>query len=85
MQTALEIQRTAYAVGEEVVVRLDDVEVRSTGDGAIVAASALPPWTIGEVGVAMREDGGERYAIFFLHDDALCACVVTPEAIEGTA
>lgn len=85
MQTVVEAERTAYAVGEEVVVKLDGIEVCDSDDGAVVAAAALPPWTIGEVGAAMREGGRERYAVFFLHEEALCVCVVAPDAIEGTA
>jgi hypothetical protein len=67
-----------FAVGEEVVVRLDQAEVR--GD-----AADLPAWSIGEIVERFVRGGRPSYALTMRIGDAVLTCVVAEQAIEGTA
>ncbi len=88
MQITAQIQRTAaehtYEVGDEVVVRLDGSEPREITSGATLAPA--PTWTIAEItGKVLRDHGQPGYALRFRHRSATYSCVVTEDAIDGTA
>ena len=67
-----------FAVGEEVVVRLDQAEMR---DGA----ADLPSWSIGEIVERFLRSGRPSYALTVRHGDGVLTCIVAEQAIEGTA
>jgi hypothetical protein len=85
MLRLVEREYGVYTRGEEVVVRLAGVDVLDFGRAEMVAADALPAWSIGSVAAVVREEGERRYAVFFRHGDAECVCIVGEGAIEGTA
>jgi hypothetical protein len=85
MLRLIDRERGVYTRGEEVVMRLDGVDVLDFGRAEVVSASALPAWSIGSIAAVVREDGERRYAVFFKHGDAECVCIVGDDAIEGTA
>jgi hypothetical protein len=73
-----------YAVGEEVVVRLEGVDARIAGDDG-APSSVDAPWTIGEITAVVELDSQPRYIVRFRHGEETYLCSVTRDAIEGTA
>ena len=43
------IRAFEYAIGDEVLIRLDDVAALDLAAGRTVAADRLPAWTIGDI------------------------------------
>lgn len=74
----------AYAIGEEAVVRLDNVRTFEIQD-SIIPVGSLPSWTIAEITARHQRDGADRYTITFRHDGREWICTVPSTAIEGTA
>ena len=91
MLRLLERDRGIFTRGEEIVLRLDGVEVLDFARAEMVPSAALPAWSIGVIAAVVREEGdrhgsgGRRYAVFFRHGRRECVCIVTDAAIEGTA
>ena len=74
-----------FAAGEEVVVRLQGIEVFELDSSRVLSASALPAWTIAEIVTCELSGGGPAYTLRFGLGDATCVCVVPESAIDGTA
>jgi hypothetical protein len=85
MIVAQEVGAFAYAVGEEVVVRLDGVAALDLDAEAVIGADRLPTWTIAALTACVDSGTRRQYAARFLHDDAICIAVIDESAIEGTA
>ena len=83
MQIAAIDARHAYEIGDEVVVRLDGVEVRDANSGAPRATGAA--WTIAEITGAVTRNERPGYVFRFREDDAVCTCIADETAIEGLA
>lgn len=79
------IRAFEYAIGDEVVVRLDGVAAFHLAAGETVAADRLPAWTIGDVVARVERVGHHLYATRFLLDDVVCVALLDESAIEGTA
>ncbi len=77
--------RYAYETGEEVVVRLEGIEVYDVEAGRVRCAGALPAWTIGAVAARTATDGVAAYLLSFRDADAACLCIAPEHAIDGTA
>lgn len=76
--------RHAFAVGEEVVVRIEGVDALGVGSGE-PRCRHLPRWTIADV-VALTDAGGvAAYVLRFRHDGHTFICRVEERAIEGVA
>jgi hypothetical protein len=85
MRVTHEIRAFDYEIADEVVVRLDHVEVFDVTSSIAVRAGCLPGWTIADVTARLERDERHLYAIRFHHDDAVCIALVGEEAIDGTA
>jgi hypothetical protein len=74
-----------YEIGEEVVVRLEDVDLMEVEQQALIPRALLPTWTIGRITSFVT--GGERpsYLLSTELRELNCICVVDEEAIEGLA
>lgn len=75
----------AYAIGEEVVARLDDADVFSLDDEAPLPEAARPNWTIGSVMACFVRDGQPSYLLRFRTCCAAYVSVVSERAIDGIA
>ena len=85
MLRLVERERGVYTRGEEVILRLDGVDVLDFARAEMVPAAALPAWSIGSIAAVVRDDGERRYAVFFRHGRRECVCIVSDAVIEGTA
>jgi hypothetical protein len=85
MLRLLKRERGIFTRGEEIVLRLEGIEVLDFARAEMVSAAALPAWSIGVIAAVVREEGERRYAVFFRHGRRECVCIVTDSAIEGTA
>lgn len=87
MAATTESVEFAYAVGEEVVVRLAHVSVHDIEAGRAVPTMCVPSWVVALVaGRAIAEDGAvPRYALRLTLHDSPCVAVVEETAIEGVA
>ena len=74
-----------FAAGEEVVVRLQGIEVFELDSSRVLSASAIPAWTIAEIVKCALREGAPSYTLRFVLGDAACVCVVPESAIDGTA
>lgn len=75
----------AYAIGEEVVARLDDAEVFSLDDEAPLPAVSRPNWTIGSIMACFIRDGQPSYLLRFRICRAAYVSVVSEHLIDGIA
>ncbi len=73
-----------YAVGDEVLVRLDDVAALDLEAGRKIAAGRLPAWTIVDIVARVERGGHHLYATRFRLEDVVCIALVDEHAIEGT-
>jgi hypothetical protein len=78
-----ELHRYQYEVGEEVVVRLDDIALYDVECGH--PASTCRDWTIAAVVGRSSREGRSVYAVSFRHHDGLCVALVDEGRIDGTA
>jgi hypothetical protein len=78
------IRAFEYAIGDEVLIRLDDVAALDLAAGRTVAADRLPVWTIGDIVARVERVGHHLYAARFRLEDVVCIVVVDEHAIEGT-
>lgn len=74
----------AYAIGEDVVAHLDDIEVYSLEHAALLPAAFRPDWTIATVMEQVVVDGERRYVLRLLLGEDLCVATVPELAIDGT-
>ncbi len=79
------IRAFEYAIGDEVLVRLDDVAALDLSAGQRVAADRLPSWTIGDVVARVERGDRHLYATRFRLDHVVCIALLDEDAIEGTA
>jgi hypothetical protein len=76
---------TGFRVREEVVVRLNGLEVYSIERGVCVPEGARPDWGIGEI-VEIRTCADRRsYVVWFRYRRKCYVAVVPEQAIEGVA
>jgi hypothetical protein len=76
---------TGFRVREEVVVRLNGLEVYSIERGACVPEDVRPAWGIGEI-VEIRTCADVRsYVVWFRYRRKCYVAVVPEQAIEGVA
>ena len=75
----------AYAVGEEVVARLDRAEIFDVTRGVELAAGPRPRWTIGSVVDCISMGGGRGYVLCTRHRGDTYVCVVPEDGIDGVA
>jgi hypothetical protein len=85
MLRLVERERGVFTRGEEIVLRLDGVEVLDFGRAEMMPAAALPEWSIGVIAAVVRKEGERRYAVFFRHGRRECVCIAGDAQIEGTA
>jgi hypothetical protein len=85
MSVTHEIRAFDYEIADEVVVRLDHVEVFDVTSSTAVPAGRLPGWTIADVTARLERDGRHLYAIRFRHKDGICIALVGGDSIDGTA
>jgi hypothetical protein len=74
----------AYALGEDVVARLDGVEVYSLDHAALLPSAFYPGWTIATVMEQELVQGDRRYVLRFLLGDDAYVVRVQEAAIDGT-
>jgi hypothetical protein len=74
-----------YAVGEEVVVRLADVEVLDLDAMVVIPPLFLPDWTIGRIAGYVGGGGSPAYLLRTRVRCTSCICIVPDPAIEGLA
>lgn len=79
------IRAFEYAIGDEVLIRLDDVPAFDLVAGQKVVADRLPAWTIGDIVARVERVGHHLYATRFRLDDVVCVALLDEGAIEGTA
>ncbi len=75
----------AYAVGEEVVARLDGAEIFDVARGVEIAAGRRPGWTIGSVVDCISMGGGRGYVLCSRYRGETYVCLVPEEGIDGVA
>jgi hypothetical protein len=80
-----ETQILSYAVGEDVVVRLDGVEVLDAEHQAVVPHIFLPAWTIARIVSLVERDGMLCYLVRAKMRGLRCLSVVSEASIEGVA
>jgi hypothetical protein len=73
-----------YAIGDEVLVRLDDVVAFDLAVGTDVVSGRLPAWTIGDIAARVERAGHHLYVTRFRLEDVVCLALVDEYAIEGT-
>jgi hypothetical protein len=74
-----------YAIGEEVVVRLDNVEVFDLDNMAVIPAAFLPGWTIGRIRSLVLVGERRRYLLRTELCERTCICIVDEGLIDGLA
>lgn len=85
MTVTHKIRAFDYEIADEVVVRLDGVEVFDVTSSIVVPAERLPGWTIADITARVERSDRHLYAIRFLHDDATCIALIGEASIDGTA
>lgn len=74
-----------FHIGEEVVARLDGVDVFSV-DGSMTLPLALRPrWTIGQIVELRTADDRTVYVLRFRWRGQACISIVGDEAVDGLA
>jgi hypothetical protein len=77
--------RFLYTTGEDVVVRLNGVDVFNIERGVRVSGALLQLWTIGTVADRVEIDGEPSYLLRFEHNEEPCVCLAPESCIEGAA
>lgn len=75
----------AYGVGEEVVARLDGVDVYSFDYGELLPAAWRPGWTIASIMECLVRGGQLFYVLRFRIFGVAFVSVVPEDAIDGIA
>lgn len=75
----------AYRVGEEVVARLDGVDVHSLDHGESLPEPWRPSWTIASIMERVVRGGGLFYVLRFRLLGVAFVGVVPEDAIDGVA
>jgi hypothetical protein len=78
-------QLLSYALGEDVIVRLDGVDVLDTDHMAVLPRPFVPEWTIARIVSFVLRDGCFGYLVRAEVCDHPCLCVVDDAAIDGVA
>ncbi|HYM16148.1 MAG TPA: hypothetical protein VEZ14_11360 [Dehalococcoidia bacterium] len=79
------VHEWAFAVGDEVVVRLTGDGVFSLEHAALLPPAFCPGWTIADVLEHAMADGRRAYVVRFELGGETHVAVVDESAIEGTA
>lgn len=85
MDTVQEATLFRFEVGEEVVVRLDDVEVFEVDRSERLPAAFHPRWTIGRIVERRTADARSAYVLRFRCHGHACMSVVSEDSVEGVA
>jgi hypothetical protein len=75
----------AFALGEEVVARLDCAEILDVARGVEVSTAPRPAWTIGSVIDQVALAGGRGYVLRSRYRGDTYVCIVPEDGIEGLA
>lgn len=85
MSTAVDGLRYAYDIGEDVVVRLDGIELYDVDAGKLRCRCARAAWTLAVVSGRTELAGAPAYVLNAGCRGARVICVAPESAIDGVA